>query len=191
MRRRRRRIPLGFKSSATIEMEKKTQPTATTFVFPVLVSSSMIEKLLLCKTGQADPSVQSAMRMSEILLLPSLENRFVPKKNEMTTKQSGFLSRLPSDGRFLIGTEAVWTQCWTQSWQSAFIAAACSELQHLFRFKVFCCLGDGCWRRASPLPLKLWCFDRAEPQRRSGKSQRGQTGDKHWWGLNVTCDLRN
>lgn len=99
-------------------------------------------------------------------------------------KGKRFSERFPSDGCLLIGSGAVWTSCEPEKNR---MKSKCFYSRPMFwiRTSVYvlrCLLSwrrtwHSCWKRGSPLPLRLWCFDGMELQWRSGKSWRGKTGD--------------
>lgn len=109
-----------------------------------------------------------------------------------TTCQRGraLSQRFPS-GASRSGSGAVWTGCEPEKnrilTKRFFFFLVCSELAHLFMFKVFVVLETRLGTLVGSDSLKLWCFDGAELQWRS-KRWGGGTGEKDWWGRKVTSD---
>lgn len=197
-----RLIPLWFRTSAASEIKVQLKEHKMVFTDPDQWISSLLfwmrrfllEKLLWLRSFSwsneavlAD-HVQSAMRMLKILL----QNTFVPMKNDVPARQSA-LPALPF-WRFSDWKRSRLDQLWTGEEPNPdkafffFSPVACSELPHLFMFKVFVVLETHLGTLVGSKPLKLWCFDGAELRWRSGKGWRGGTGEKDWWGRKVTSD---
>lgn len=155
----------------------------------------LLEKLLWLRSfswsdqaGWLADHVQSAMRMLKILL----QNTFVLMKNDVPARQSA-LPALPV-WRVSKWKRSRLDRLWTGEEPNPdkafffFFFLVCSELAHLFMFKVFVVLETRLGTLVGSESLKLWCFDGAELQWRSGKRWGGGTGEKDWWGRKVSYD---